>query len=60
MDRNFILAAGALLWTVAALDLIGHIITGDLMAAAVMVTAGIAGVALVALREWRRRLPERV
>ncbi len=60
MDRNIILAAGAVLWTLAALDVIVHIVTGDLIAAAVMVSAAIVGVALVAFREWRRHLPERV
>jgi hypothetical protein len=60
MDRNLILAAGALLWTVAALDAVTHLMAGDLVAPALMATAGIVGGASIAMRARRRRLVQGV
>ena len=55
MDRNVILVAGALLWTVAAVVAVGHIVAGDLIAPALMATAAMVGSAWIALRARRRR-----
>ena len=54
MSRNRILIAGGLLWTVAVIDGLAHVVSGDMLAPAVMAVAGIAGVALIAARRGRR------
>jgi hypothetical protein len=57
MSRNRILAAGAVLWTVVAVDGFIHLASGDWIAAALMATVGTVCVAWVALRR-RRSEPE--
>jgi hypothetical protein len=54
MSRNRILLAGGLLWTVAVIDGLAHVVSGDMLAPAVMAVAGIAGVGLIAARRGRR------
>jgi hypothetical protein len=54
MSRTRILVAGGLLWTVAVVDGLAHVVSGDLLAPALMVVAGIAGVGLIAARRGRR------
>ena len=54
MSRNFILAMGALLWGLAALDAFAHLAEGDLLTPAVMATAAILGVAVIGVR-WARK-----
>ena len=54
MSRNRILIAGGLLWTVAVIDGLAHVVAGDMLAPAVMAVAGIAGVGLIAARRGRR------
>ena len=56
MSRNWILAAGALLWIVAIADGAIHAVSGDLLAPAFMVIAGVVGVIVIAARRGRRRL----
>jgi hypothetical protein len=46
MSRNLILAIGALLWTVVAIQEIVRIITGDWTATALVAIVGVAWVAL--------------
>jgi hypothetical protein len=58
MSRNLILATGALLWAVAVADAAVHLVSGDLVAPALMVVAGIAGVAFIGLRRGRGRMTE--
>ena len=58
MSRNVMLAVGSMCWAVAAIDAIFRVVTGDWIALAIMVVAGIAGVALVTRRRARRNLPE--
>jgi hypothetical protein len=58
MSRNRILAAGALLWTVAIVDGLAHVVSGDLIAPAVMAILGIAGASWIVLRRGRRSLSE--
>jgi hypothetical protein len=58
MSRNFILAMGALLWGLAALDAFVHLAEGDLLTPAVMASAGILGVAFIGLRWARQETPE--
>ena len=60
MSRNFILAMGALLWGLAALEAFVHLAEGDLMTPAVMGSAAIIGVAWIAMRWARRETPEAV
>ena len=48
MSRTRILAAGGLLWTVAVVDGLAHVVSGDLLAPALMAVLGIAGVGLIA------------
>jgi hypothetical protein len=55
MSRNLILATGALLWAIVAIDAIVHIASGDWIAPALMV---IAGSAWVAARWPRQSLAE--
>jgi len=55
MSRNLILAVGALLWTVAILDGLVHLATGAWPVTVAMVVAGIAGAALIAVRQRARR-----
>jgi hypothetical protein len=54
MSRNRILIAGGLLWTVAIVDGLAHVVSGDMLAPALMAVAGIAGVSLIAARRGRR------
>ena len=54
MSRTRILVAGGLLWTVAIVDGLAHVVSGDLLAPALMVVAGIAGVGLIAARRGRQ------
>ena len=56
MSRNRILAAGAVLWTIAAVDALAHLAAGDWIAVALMGTVGIVGVGLIVLRHGRRSL----
>jgi hypothetical protein len=58
MSRNRILAAGALLWTVAIVDGLAHFVSGDLIAPALMAVLGIAGASWIVLRRGRRSLSE--
>lgn len=58
MSRNRILAAGALLWTVAIVDGLAHFVSGDLLAPALMAILGIVGVSWIAVRRGRRSLSE--
>jgi hypothetical protein len=58
MSRNRILAAGALLWTVAIVDALAHFVSGDLIAPALMAVLGIAGASWIVLRRGRRSLSE--
>jgi hypothetical protein len=58
MSRNRILAAGALLWTVAIVDGLAHFVSGDLIAPAVMAILGVAGASWIVLRRGRRGLSE--
>ena len=58
MSRNKILAAGALLWTVAVADGLAHVVSGDLVAPAVMVVLGIVGASWIVLRRGRGSLSE--
>jgi hypothetical protein len=58
MSRTFILAMGALLWGLAALDAIVHFAEGDLLTPAVMGLAAIIGVAWISLRWARKGTPE--
>jgi hypothetical protein len=58
MSRNRILAAGALLWTVAIVDGLAHFVSGDLIAPAVMAILGIAGASWIVMRRGRRSLSE--
>ena len=51
MSRNLILVVGALLWSVAILDGLAHFATGASPVTVAMVVAGIAGAALIAVRE---------
>jgi hypothetical protein len=51
MSRNRILAAGAFLWALVAVDAIIHIASGDLLAPALMAVTGIAWVAI----RWPRK-----
>jgi hypothetical protein len=53
MTREQILVAGALLWTVFAVDAISHIATGDWIAPAAAVIVGLTWVAL-RLPRWAR------
>jgi hypothetical protein len=46
MSRNRILAAGVLLWAVAALDMLIHITSGDWLGPSIAVVMGIAFVAV--------------
>ena len=50
MSRTRVFVAGGLLWTVAVVDGLAHVVSGDLLAPALMVVAGIAGVGLIAAR----------
>jgi len=54
MSRNRILIAGGLLWTVAVVDGLAHVVSGDMLAPAVMAVAGIAGLGFIAARRGRR------
>jgi len=58
MSRNRILAAGALLWTVAIVDGLAHFVSGDLIAPVVMAILGIAGASWIVMRRGRRSLSE--
>ena len=59
MSRNQILAAGALLWTVAILDGVAHFLAGDLLAPVLMIIVAIASTFVVVVRHGRRsRLSE--
>ena len=58
MSRNQILAAGALLWTVAIADGLVHFASGDWMATALMVIAGTVTVGVMVLRRGRRSVSE--
>jgi hypothetical protein len=58
MSRTFILAMGALLWGLAALDAFVHLAEGDWMTPAVMGSAAVIGVAWIALRWARKGTPE--
>jgi hypothetical protein len=51
MSRNRILAAGVFLWTVAALDMVTHIASGDWLGPS---CAAVMGIAFVAVRMPRR------
>ena len=55
MSRNRILAAGAVLWTVAIVDGAAHFVSGDLIAPALMAVAAVGGVSLIAVRARRTR-----
>ena len=55
MSRNLILAVGALLWTVAILDGLAHLVTGAWPVTVAMVVVGIAGAALIAVRQRARQ-----
>lgn len=55
MSRNHILALGALLWAVVAVEAIAHIVSGDWLVPAVM---AIVGVSWVVLRRARWSLPK--
>lgn len=57
MSRNQILATGAILWAVVAVDAIVHIASGDWIAPVIM---GIIGVSWVAIRRPRPALRETV
>jgi hypothetical protein len=60
MSRNRILAAGALLWTVAIVDGLAHFVSGDLIAPAVMAVLGILDrLATGSTQPVRRRLNPR-
>jgi hypothetical protein len=54
MSRNWILATGALLWTVVIADGVVHAVSGDLFAPAFIVIGGVAGVIVIAARRGRR------
>ena len=54
MSRNQILAVGALLWTVAILDGLVHVVTGAWVTALVMLVAGILGATWIVMRPRRR------
>jgi len=58
MSRNRILAAGALLWTVAIVDGLAHFVSGDLIAPALMAILGVAGASWIVLRRGRHGLSE--
>jgi len=55
MSRNRILATGALMWAVVAVDAIGHAVTGDWVVPSGMV---VVTAAWVVLRRPTRRLAE--
>ena len=55
MSRNFVLAIGALLWTVYALVAIFHALAGDWVGP---VVASVVVTAAVVLRHTWRRLPK--
>ena len=57
MSRNRILATGAVLWTIVAVDGIAHLASGDWIAVALLLTVGIASVGWVAMRR-RGNQPE--
>jgi hypothetical protein len=54
MSRNLILATGVLLWAVAAIDALVHVVAGDWIVPASMAVVAIAGVAWIAVRRVRR------
>jgi hypothetical protein len=53
MSRNFILAMGALLWTIVAIAVVGHVMVGETISPAL---ALIGGVVWVAVRRAQRVL----
>jgi dihydroxyacid dehydratase/phosphogluconate dehydratase len=55
MSRNLILATGALLWTITAVDALAHVVTGDWIVPASM---AVVAVAWVVLRRPSWRLAE--
>ena len=55
MSRNLILVVGALLWSVAILDGLVHVAIGAWPVTVGMVVAGIAGAALIAVRQRARQ-----
>ena len=46
MSRNFLLVSGAICWTVAGIDAVAHLVTGDLLVPAAMASAFALWVAL--------------
>ena len=54
MSRNRILIAGGLLWTVAVADGLAHVVSGDMLAPALMAVAGIVGGTFIVARRGRR------
>jgi hypothetical protein len=58
MSRNQIIAAGALLWTVAILDGVAHFLSGDLLAPALMIIVAIASTLVILARRGRRSLSQ--
>jgi hypothetical protein len=55
MSRNRILAAGVVLWTVAIADGAAHLVSGDMIAPALMAVVAVGGAALIAVRARRTR-----
>jgi hypothetical protein len=51
MSRNFILALGAFMWTLVAVDAISHLATGDFLVPAVMAVLAFTWTGL----RWGRR-----
>jgi hypothetical protein len=46
MSRNLILATGALLWTITAVDALAHVVTGDWIVPASMAAVAVAWIVL--------------
>jgi len=55
MSRNRIIAVGVVLWTVAILDGAAHLVSGDLIAPALMAVVAVGGVSVSAVRARRTR-----